>query len=201
MKDIRSKKLTEISEIIKNYDINKDYSSTVKNLQPWQIWLFDFCEKYEIKDSKDIKSLLSLVSKYRRGLEWFRWLEGYLSDYPNLKLPPTGLVFFLFKKAKNEGRFRNVKEYTGNPEAKAYKKLRLQLRSFKKDRFGDSEVTNTELIDEYIKYHNRLVSRYEISERPDANRLRNSHRAIIEFVNKNMSRLLKGSYKDKSKAY
>jgi hypothetical protein len=194
METKETKNPANISDLMSQYFLKKD-TKPQKNLQEWQIWFFEFCDKYKIQDKGDIRALMSLVSRYRNALSWWRWLESYLSDYPSLSENPIGLIIFLWKKAKNEGKFQKTQLYTGNENEKIYKRLRKDIKKFKAEKLNDPIASNKVLLAAYKKYHENLAERYVVSKREDADKLKQMHNNVLLIVDKFWERLLKGSYK------
>lgn len=179
--------MKNISELMTNYLNSKRDNESKKNLQRWQVWTFEFCEKYKIEKEDDIKSILFLVSKYRNALNWFEWLDGYLSDYPNLTTPPIGLVFYLFKKYKDEGTFKNVKLHTPN-QVTDYRKIRNRIKRFKKKNEFLHNAKNRKLINEFVRYHRKFLTK------PRKNTNIEKHKYILQEVNNYKHALIKGAY-------
>jgi len=79
--------MDNIKDIIKDYQIKKEGRS----LPAWQEWSLQFCKQYSIP-RKDYARVMSVARQYQDRMDYLRYVQGWLSDYPNIR----GSVIRLF---------------------------------------------------------------------------------------------------------
>lgn len=90
--------MENIKDILKRYEIKGEG----KMLSEWQVWALDFCKKYSIP-RKDYGRVMSIAKQYMDRIDYLRYVDGWLSDYPNLR----GNVLRLFFWKVGEDNKRN----------------------------------------------------------------------------------------------
>jgi hypothetical protein len=72
--------MENIKDILKGYEVKKGG----KLLPEWQIWALDFCKDFGI-GRKDYGRVMSVAKQYQNKVDYLRYVQGWLGDYPNLR--------------------------------------------------------------------------------------------------------------------
>lgn len=97
--------MENLKDILKGYEIK----SKGKSLPEWQVWALDFCKKYGI-NRKEYGRVMSVAKQYQDKMDYLRYVEGWLSDYPNVKGGVLRLFFWKIGKdrKKNSDKKSNL---------------------------------------------------------------------------------------------
>ena len=92
--------MDNIKDVLKEYKIEKNDKK--RDLPEWQVWALDFCKKYSI-GRKDYGRVMSIAKQYKDRVDYLRYLDGWLSDYPNIR---GNVLKLFFWKIKEDGQKR-----------------------------------------------------------------------------------------------
>lgn len=87
--------MEKFKDLLKEYNLNEKRRS----YPAWQLWALEFCKKYDI-DRKEYGTIMKYAKKYSDKLDYLRGIDGWISDYPNLRGKVVKL--FLWKLAEDK---------------------------------------------------------------------------------------------------
>lgn len=85
--------MEDIKDILKTYKV----AETGKAVPEWQDWALKFCKKYSIP-RRDYGRIMSVAKNNQDKLDYLRYVEGWLSDYPSLRGNPIRLFMWKIKQ-------------------------------------------------------------------------------------------------------
>lgn len=102
----KDKDLKGISSLLEKYQqsseqksgqngVKKEKKKSKRELKPFQIWALKFADKYNCE--KSIPILMRMAKKYQGSIDYLRYVEGWLDDYPNKGDKVIGLFLWKLK--------------------------------------------------------------------------------------------------------
>mgnify|MGYP001268940471 CR=1 FL=1 len=98
--------MERVKDILRQYEIKGEG----KVLSEWQVWALDFCKKYSIP-RKDYGRVMSIAKQYQDKIDYLRYIDGWLSDYPNLR---GNVLRLFFWKIAEDNKKNKPKEKQSN---------------------------------------------------------------------------------------
>ncbi len=82
-----------------NKKAKKVKAKPVRDLQPFQIWALQFSERFGC-EKKELGVLMRVGKQHEDSLDYLRYIEGWLDDYPTRR-PGSVVPLFLWKIKQN----------------------------------------------------------------------------------------------------
>ncbi len=95
--------MENIKDLLKGYEVKKEG----KSLPEWQIWALDFCKEFGIS-RREYGRVMSIAKQYQNKLDYLRYIQGWLSDYPNVR--GNILRLFFWKIGEDSSKRSKEKE-------------------------------------------------------------------------------------------
>ena len=99
--------MQNIKDLMTDYDIGKKEG---RSLPEWQVWSLDFCKKFGI-DRQNYGRVMGVAKQYEDKVDYLRYIEGWLSDYPNVR---GGILKLFFWKIADDKKKGEMKEEEGS---------------------------------------------------------------------------------------
>lgn len=91
--------MENLKDILKGYEVKR----AGRSLPEWQVWALDFCKKYGV-NRKEYARIMSVAKQHQDKMDYLRYVEGWLSDYPDIRGSVLRLFFWKIGEDKKKNK-------------------------------------------------------------------------------------------------